>query len=187
MEILETEIKGLVILKPKVHFDKRGYFMESFKDNFFKAHFPQIEFVQDNECSSTFGVLRGLHFQKAPYSQAKIIRVVEGEVLDVAVDLRPKSQTFGKYESVILSGDNKNQFFIPRGFAHGFVTLSKNAIVSYKVDNYYFPECDTGIIYNDSTLNIDWLLKDREVILSEKDNKLKSFKEITTPYGLQNN
>tara|TARA_B100000780_G_scaffold136740_1_gene95754 strand:+ start:135 stop:686 length:552 start_codon:yes stop_codon:yes gene_type:complete len=175
MEILETEIEGLTLLKPKVHFDKRGYFTESFKKNFFKAHFPQIEFVQDNECSSTFGVLRGLHFQKSPYSQAKIIRVIEGEVLDVAVDLRPKSPTFGKYESVILSGDNKNQFFIPRGFAHGFVTLSKNAIISYKVDNYYAPEYDSGIIYNDSTLNVDWLIKENKLILSEKDKKLKSF------------
>jgi dTDP-4-dehydrorhamnose 3,5-epimerase len=175
MEILETEIKGLVILKPKVNFDKRGYFMESFKNNFFKAHFPQIEFVQDNECFSAFGVLRGLHFQKAPYSQAKIIKVIEGEVLDVALDLRPKSRTYGKYKSVILSGDNKNQLFIPRGFAHGFVTLSKNAIVSYKVDNYYSPKHDSGVIFNDPILNIDWILKEHELILSEKDIKLKSF------------
>lgn len=175
MEIEETGINSLIILKPKVYFDKRGYFMESFKKNFFKVNMPNVKFVQENECSSFFGVLRGLHYQKPPYSQAKLIRVIEGEVLDVAVDLRPNSLTFGKHKSIVLSSENKKQFFIPKGFAHGFVTLSKNAIMTYKVDNYYYPEHDCGIIYNDSILNIDWILKKNQFILSDKDTKLKSF------------
>ena len=175
MEIEETDINDLVVLKPNVYNDNRGYFIESFKKNFFKKNFLKVKFIQENECGSYFGVLRGLHFQNPPYSQAKLIRAVKGEVLDVVVDLRANSLTYGKHKSIILSGENKNQLFIPKGFAHGYVTLSKNAIISYKVDNYYYPQHESGIIYNDPNLNIDWILKKNQLILSEKDIKLKSF------------
>ncbi len=178
MEILESGINGLIILKPTLHQDKRGYFMESFQSQFFKENFPNFNFIQENECSSSFGVLRGLHFQKPPYSQAKIIRVIEGEVLDVAVDLRQNSETYGKSRSVILSGENKKQFFIPRDFAHGFITLSKKATMIYKVDNDYSSSHESGIIYNDSYLNIDWILNKNEFILSERDLKLKPLSEL---------
>ncbi len=178
METIESGINGLIILKPTLFQDKRGYFMESFQDQFFKENFSNFNFIQENECSSCFGVLRGLHFQKPPYSQAKVIRVIEGEVLDVAVDLRQNSKTYGKSKSVLLSGENKKQFFIPRDFAHGFITLSKKATMIYKVDNYYSPSHESGIIYNDSDLNIDWVLNKNEIILSEKDSKLKSLSDL---------
>ena len=182
MEIEETGINSLIILKPKVYFDKRGYFMESFKKNFFKVNMPNVKFVQENECSSFFGVLRGLHYQKPPYSQAKIIRVIEGEVLDVAVDLREKSKTYGKYKSIIISAENKKQFFIPRNFAHGFITLSKKATMIYKVDNDYSPLHESGIIYNDSCLRIDWILNKNDIILSKRDLKLKSLSELKSEF-----
>jgi len=173
MEIIKTSIKGLVIIQPKVFEDERGYFMESYKENFIKENFPDIHFIQDNESKSSYGVLRGLHFQKPPFEQTKLVRVIEGEVLDVAVDLRKKSSTYGKWESIILSGENKKQFLIPKGFAHGFVVLSMEAIFSYKVDNYYAPEYDSGIFHDDKELNIDWSLPKSDLIISKKDAKLQ--------------
>ena len=175
MEIIKTSIDGLVIIQPTVFEDERGYFMESFKESFIKENFPDIHFIQDNESRSSYGVLRGLHFQKSPYEQTKLVRVVEGEVLDVAVDLRQNSKTLGKYESVILSGKNKKQFFIPKGFAHGFLTLSSYATMLYKVDNPYSPNHDSGIIYNDSELNIHWGTHLKNPIISTKDSVLQDF------------
>ena len=147
MEIIKTFIEDLVIIQPKVFEDERGYFMESFKDSFIKENFPEIKFIQDNESKSSYGVLRGLHFQKPPFEQTKLVRVIEGEIQDVAVDLRKESPTYGKYYSIVLSGTNKKQLLIPKGFAHGFLTLSDYAILSYKVDEIYSPTHDFGIIY----------------------------------------
>lgn len=178
MEITKTSIDGLLIIKPKVFEDDRGYFMESYKDSFIKESFPDIHFVQDNESKSSYGVLRGLHFQKPPFEQTKLVRVIQGEVLDVAVDLRKDSETYGKWESIILSGENKKQFLVPKGFAHGFVVLSDTAIFSYKVDNIYAPDYDSGIIYNDQDLNIDWRLPKDDIIISEKDKSLSNFKSL---------
>ena len=178
MEITKTSIEGLLIIKPKVFEDDRGYFMESYKDSFIKESFPDIHFIQDNESKSSYGVLRGLHFQKPPFEQTKLVRVIQGEVLDVAVDLRKDSETYGKWESIILSGENKKQFLVPKGFAHGFVVLSDTAIFSYKVDNIYAPDYDSGIIYNDQDLNIDWRLLKDDIIISEKDKSLSNFKSL---------
>jgi dTDP-4-dehydrorhamnose 3,5-epimerase len=171
MEIVKTSIEGLVIIQPKVFEDERGYFMESYKESFIKENFPNIHFIQDNESKSSYGVLRGLHFQKPPFEQTKLIRVIDGEVLDVAVDLRESSPTYGKWESSILSSKNKKQFLIPRGFAHGFVVLSDLAIVGYKVDNIYAPEYESGILWNDSLLNIDWRIGREHIKVSVKDEK----------------
>ena len=178
MEITKTSIDGLLIIKPKVFEDDRGYFMESYKDSFIKESFPDIHFVQDNESKSSYGVLRGLHFQKPPFEQTKLVRVIQGEVLDVAVDLRKDSETYGKWESIILSGENKKQFLVPKGFAHGFIVISDTAIFSYKVDNIYAPDYDSGIIYNDQDLNIDWRLSKDDIIISEKDKSLSNFKSL---------
>ncbi len=178
MEIIKTSIEGLVVIQPRVFEDERGYFMESYKESFIKENFPDINFIQDNESRSTYGVLRGLHFQKPPFEQTKLVRVIDGEVLDVAVDLRQDSPTYGKWESVVLSGENKKQFFIPKGFAHGFVVLSKKAIFSYKVDNIYAPEYDSRIYYCDEFLNINWMVNSKDLIISSKDKKLRPFKEI---------
>jgi dTDP-4-dehydrorhamnose 3,5-epimerase len=175
MEIIKTSIEGLVIIQPKVFKDERGYFMESFKESFIKENFPDIHFIQDNESRSTYGVLRGLHFQKPPFEQTKLVRVIDGEVLDVAVDLRKNSPTYGKWESIVLSGENKKQFFIPTGFAHGFITISKVAVFSYKVDNPYSKDYESGVIFNDSSLSIKWGISQSEIIVSPKDTKLKSF------------
>ena len=175
MEIVKTSIEGLVIIQPKVFEDERGYFMESYKESFIKENFPDINFIQDNESKSSYGVLRGLHFQKPPFEQTKLVRVIEGEVLDVAVDLRKGSPTFGQYESVILSGENKKQLFIPHGFAHGFVTLSETAVFSYKVDQVYAPHHESGIVYNDPQLNIDWKVPTQDVVVSRKDTQLQKF------------
>lgn len=172
MEIIKTSIEDLVLIQPKVFEDERGYFMESFKESFINHNFPDLKFIQDNESKSSYGVLRGLHFQKPPFEQTKLVRVINGKVLDVAVDLRPDSDTFGKYESVILSDKNKKQFLIPKGFAHGFVVLSKEAVFSYKVDNYYSPQHDSGIRYD--SFDIDWLIPTSEMIISEKDKNLKN-------------
>jgi dTDP-4-dehydrorhamnose 3,5-epimerase len=175
MEIIKTSIEGLVIIQPKVFKDERGYFMESFKESFIKENFPDIHFIQDNESRSTYGVLRGLHFQKPPFEQTKLVRVIDGEVLDVAVDLRKNSPTYGKWESIVLTGENKKQFFIPKGFAHGFITISKEAVFSYKVDNPYSKDYESGVIFNDSSLSIKWGISQSEIIVSPKDTKLKSF------------
>lgn len=180
MKIIKTFIKDLVIIQPKVFEDERGYFMESYKESFIKENFPNIDFVQDNESMSSCDVLRGLHFQKPPFEQTKLVRVIDGEVLDVAVDLRKDSPTYGKWESIILSSKNKKQFLIPKGFAHGFKVISKNAIINYKVDCEYYPNKDSGIIYNDKILNIDWKLKsNKKLILSKKDLQLGSFQNYS--------
>lgn len=178
MEIVKTSIEGLVIIQPKVFNDERGYFMESYKESFIKENFPDIHFIQDNESKSSYGVLRGLHFQKPPFEQTKLVRVIEGQALDVAVDLRKESPTYGKWESVVLSGDNKKQFFIPKGFAHGFLSLSENVIFSYKVDNAYSKECERGIIFDDPDLGINWQLHLDQIQLSDKDLKLENFKSM---------
>ena len=175
MEIIKTYLEGLVIIKPKVFKDKRGYFMESYKESFMKENFPDTHFIQDNESSSRFGVLRGLHFQKPPFEQTKLVRVIVGKIQDVVVDLRNGSKTYGKYYSVILSDSNKKQLFVPKGFAHGFLTLSKNVIVSYKVDVDYNPKSESGIIFNDFNINISWRLKNKEIKVSRKDSRLLNF------------
>lgn len=177
MNIEETKIQGCYIIEPKVFEDERGYFFESFNQNRFNDLLGcQINFVQDNQSCSSKGVLRGLHYQTGQHQQAKLVRVVSGKVLDVAVDLRKDSSTFGQHVSVELSGENKKQFFVPRGFAHGFIVLSDTAIFSYKCDNFYNQESEAGIIYNDPTLKIDWLLPSDEIIISAKDTELPSFK-----------
>lgn len=169
MNIITTEIEGLLILEPKVFGDERGYFFESFSQREFEEKVCKTVFVQDNESKSGYGVLRGLHFQKPPFEQAKLVRVVKGKVLDVAVDIREDSPTFGKHVSVELSEENKRQMFVPRGFAHGFAVLSEEAIFQYKCDNYYMPQAEGGILWNDPVLNIDWKIPMEDVILSEKD------------------
>ncbi|MDD4776903.1 MAG: dTDP-4-dehydrorhamnose 3,5-epimerase [Fermentimonas sp.] len=180
MEVEKTEIEGLVIIKPDVYIDERGYFFESFSQKEFENKVSKTVFVQDNESRSSYGVLRGLHFQKPPYAQAKLVRVVSGKVLDIAVDLRHNSPTFGKHVSVELSEENKLQVFIPFGFAHGFVVLSDYAVCQYKCDNYYAPDYAEGLKWDDSRLNIDWLLPDKDLILSEKDknNPLLDFNTV---------
>lgn len=182
MKITYTSINDLIIIEPMVFNDERGYFLESYNKEKIEKHIPEINFIQDNESKSVKGVLRGLHFQKPPFEQSKLVRCIKGEVLDVAVDLRKDSPTYGKYESINLSGENKKQFFIPKGFAHGFVVLSKDAIFSYKVDNKYAPEYDSGILWNDSTLNIDWKLDINEIIISEKDKNLKTLDKTEIPF-----
>jgi len=184
MEIVKTKIRDLVIIKPKIFEDQRGYFMESFKKDFFLNNFPEIQFVQDNESKSQYGVLRGLHFQNPPYDQTKLVRVIKGKVLDVVVDLRKGSKTFGTYQSFILSEDNKSQLLVPRGFAHGYVVLSKEAIFCYKVDNIYMPSHDSGLLYNDNSLNIDWIIPNNELVVSKKDLNLKSFNQLNSPFKI---
>lgn len=177
MNYIQTEIDGVWIIEPKVFNDARGYFMEAFKEEEFRANIGDVHFVQDNESKSSFGVLRGLHYQKGEYSQAKLVRVIKGKVLDVAVDLRRSSPTFGKYVSAELSEENKRQFFIPRGFAHGFLVLSEEAIFTYKVDNGYAPQAEASIRFNDETIGIDWPVAESQFILSEKDGHAVSFKD----------
>ena len=177
MNYIQTEIDGVWIIEPKVFNDARGYFMEAFKEEEFRANIGDVHFVQDNESKSSFGVLRGLHYQKGEYSQAKLVRVIKGKVLDVAVDLRRSSPTFGKCVSVELSEENKRQFFIPRGFAHGFLVLSEEAIFTYKVDNGYAPQAEASIRFNDETIGIDWPVAESQFILSEKDGHAVSFKD----------
>jgi dTDP-4-dehydrorhamnose 3,5-epimerase len=176
MNYIQTEIKGVWVIEPKVFNDDRGYFMEAFKKEEFEKHIGDVDFIQDNESKSSFGVLRGLHYQKGEHSQAKLVRVIKGKVLDVAVDLRQSSPTYGKYVSVELSEDNKRQFFIPRGFAHGFLVMSDEAIFTYKVDNSYAPQSEASIIYNDKDININWPITEEQIIMSEKDRQAVSFK-----------
>lgn len=171
MKVIETEIEGVVIIEPKVFADDRGYFFESFSQKEFEEKVCKTTFVQDNESKSTYGVLRGLHFQKMPYAQSKLVRVVKGRVLDIAVDIRKGSPTFGKSVAAELSEENKLQFFVPRGFAHGFVVLSDEAIFQYKCDNYYAPQSEGGIMWNDPALNIDWQVPMEDIVLSDKDKK----------------
>jgi len=182
MEVLETKLKRCYIIEPKIFEDTRGYFFESFNTNTFnKATNSKISFIQDNESYSSKGVLRGLHYQTGKYAQAKLVRVIKGRVLDIAVDLRQNSKTFGEHISVELSGKNKKQLLVPRGFAHGFIVLSETALFSYKCDNYYNKESEQGIIFNDKDLNIDWKLPEKEIIISKKDNILSSFKNAILP------
>ncbi|MGJ7024636.1 dTDP-4-dehydrorhamnose 3,5-epimerase [Petrimonas sulfuriphila] len=171
MKITTTAIEGVVILEPEVFGDERGYFFESFSQREFEEKVCKTTFVQDNESSSRYGVLRGLHFQKPPHAQAKLVRVVKGKVLDIAVDIRKGSPTFGHHVSTELSGENKRQLFIPRGFAHGFAVLSNEVVFQYKCDRYYVPHSEGGILWNDPALGIDWKLPEEDVILSEKDKK----------------
>lgn len=170
MTFTRTAIPDVVIIEPKVHGDSRGYFVETFRQDKLEEFLGyQINFCQDNESKSSKGVLRGLHYQLPPHAQTKLVRVIHGRVLDVAVDIRKNSPTFGKYVAVELSGENKKQLLIPRGFAHGFVVLEDDTIFAYKVDNYYSPQCDRGIAFDDENLNIDWILNKEELNLSAKD------------------
>jgi len=170
MNFSETKLKGCFIITPKIIKDERGYFMESFNEETFQEGIGQkLTFVQDNQSFSTKGVLRGLHYQRGEHAQAKLVRVLQGEVLDVAVDLRPDSKTYGQYESVVLSAENQLQFFMPRGFAHGFLVLSETATFFYKCDNLYNKESEAGLIFNDQTLNINWNFPFKDLIISDKD------------------
>ncbi len=171
MNVIKTEIEGVVIIEPRVFEDERGYFFESYNQKEFDEKVRPVRFVQDNESKSSYGVLRGLHFQKGVHSQSKLVRVVKGRVLDVAVDIRKGSPTFGKHVSVELTDDNHRMFFIPRGFAHGFSVLSEVAVFQYKCDNLYCPESEGAIAWDDKSLDIDWRIPSNDVILSEKDRK----------------
>lgn len=179
MNVIKTKIEGVVIIEPHVFRDDRGYFFESFSQQRFNELVAPVTFVQDNESRSTYGVLRGLHFQKPPYAQSKLVRVVKGVVLDVAVDLRKDSPTFGQYEQVLLSEDNKRQFFIPQGLAHGFVVLSPEAVFQYKCDNYYAPQAEGSVRWDDPQININWQLPLGDILLSEKDKKAPLLAELT--------
>ncbi len=183
MEIIKTDIEGVVILEPRIFSDPRGYFYESFSQREFTEKVCNTTFVQDNQSKSSYGVLRGLHFQSAPYAQSKLVRVVTGKVLDVAVDIRTGSPSYGKHVAVELSGDNHRQLFIPRGFAHGFVVLSKEVIFQYKCDNFYAKESEGAIMWNDSDLGIDWGITEQEAILSAKDEKNTLFKDFISPFS----
>lgn len=178
MRFIRTSIPEVIIIEPKVHGDSRGYFVETFVSNKLEKFLGyKINFCQDNESKSSKGVLRGLHYQLPPFAQTKLVRVIQGKVLDVAVDIRLNSPTFGQYIAVELSSENQKQMFIPRGFAHGFVVLEDDTIFAYKVDNYYSPECDRGIAFDDKNLNIDWILKKDELNLSLKDTKQPKLNE----------
>ncbi len=170
MNFIPTKLKGCFVIEPKIIKDERGYFMESYNEKTFQNGVGQeVHFVQDNQSFSTKGVLRGLHYQTGDNAQAKLVRVLQGEVLDVAVDIRPDSETFGQYESVLLSSENQTQFFVPRGFAHGFLVLSETATFFYKCDNLYNKDSEGGLIYNDETINIDWQFPTNDLLISEKD------------------
>lgn len=182
MEFLKTEIDGVYILKPKVFEDNRGYFFESFSKREFDRVIPGVEFVQDNQSKSSRNVMRGLHFQAPPFSQAKLVRCVSGRVLDIAVDIRRSSKTYGRYVAVELNEHNKLQFFIPQGMAHGFAVLSENATFQYKCDNYYAPESEGGISILDGTLGISWPFSLSEAVLSEKDKHYPMFNDFITPF-----
>ena len=179
MKVQHTDIEGVYIIEPVLHGDERGYFMESFSERDFEAQTSlNVRFVQDNESRSRKGVLRGLHFQREPYAQAKLVRVVQGRVLDVAVDIRPESPTFGKYVATELSGTNHRQMFIPKGFAHGYVVLEDDTVFQYKCDEYYHPECEGGIAWNDPQIAVAWGVAESEVILSEKDKHRPLLNEL---------
>ena len=187
MEVIKTAIDGLVIIEPKIFKDARGYFFESFSQREFEEKVRPIRFVQDNESMSSYGVIRGLHFQKPPYSQSKLVRCVKGRVLDVVVDIRKGSPTYGQHVAVELSEENHRELFIPRGFAHGFAVLSETAIFQYKCDNFYTPEADCGISIKDEGLGIDWHIPIENAILSEKDLKHACLKEFDTPFDYNTN
>lgn len=182
MEVIKTELDGVVVIVPKVFKDARGYFFESFSQRDFEKAVGKVDFVQDNESMSSFGVMRGLHFQKPPYTQSKLVRCVRGAVLDVAVDIRRGSPTYGKHVAVELTEENHHQLFIPHGFAHGFAVLSETAVFQYKCDNFYHPEADGGISILDTSIGIDWKISVEKAILSEKDTKHPLLKDFDSPF-----
>lgn len=184
MEVIKTDIEGVVIIEPSIFKDARGYFFESYSKREFDEKVRPVDFVQDNESMSTKGVMRGLHFQRPPFTQSKLVRCVKGRVLDVAVDIRRGSPTFGQHVAVELSEDNHRQFFVPRGFAHGFAVLSDVAVFQYKCDNYYHPDADGGISSADASLGIDWGIAPAEAILSEKDLRHPVLAEFDSPFDI---
>jgi len=188
MKFIKTHLPEVIIIEPKVFEDERGYFMETFRQDLFEKNIQKINFIQENESKSKKGVLRGLHYQLPPFAQSKLVRVIKGSVIDVAVDIRKGSPTFGKYVALELSEKNKRQLFIPRGFAHGFLVTSDEAIFSYKVDNYYSPKCDRSIRFDDPTININWNFPENEIVVSNKDKNAPYLKdaevfEYTNLYG----
>ena len=184
MEVIKTDIEGVVIIKPRIFTDARGYFFESYSKREFDERVRRVDFVQDNESCSSRGVMRGLHFQRPPFTQSKLVRCVRGRVLDVAVDIRKGSPTYGRHVAVELSEDNHLQFFVPRGFAHGFAVLSDTAVFQYKCDNYYHPEADGGIAITDGSLGIDWRIDPEHAILSEKDTKHPMLCDFDSPFDI---
>lgn len=187
MKIIETAIEGVVIIEPRLFKDERGYFFESFSQREFEEKIRKISFVQDNESKSSYGVLRGLHFQKPPYAQSKLVRVIKGAVLDVAVDIRKGSPTFGKHVAVELTEENHLQLFIPRGFAHGFSVLSQEVIFQYKCDNFYAPQSEGALAWDDSDLNINWRIPTKQIILSEKDKHHEKLKDASWLFDYNTN
>ncbi|MEE0916093.1 MAG: dTDP-4-dehydrorhamnose 3,5-epimerase [Alistipes sp.] len=187
MEVIKTAIDGVVIIEPKVFKDARGYFFESFSQREFEEKVRKVNFVQDNESMSSYGVMRGLHFQRPPYAQSKLVRCVKGRVLDVAVDIRKGSPTYGEYVAVELTEDNHRQFFIPRGFAHGFVVLSQTAVFQYKCDNFYALQADGGISITDESLGIDWQIPMEQALLSEKDTHHLCLRDFDSPFDYNDN
>lgn len=184
MNIIKTALEGVVIIEPRIFEDPRGYFFESFSERDFNAQVREVRFVQDNESMSSYGVMRGLHFQRPPFTQSKLVRCVKGAVLDVAVDIRKGSPTYGQHVAVELTEDNHRQFFVPRGFAHGFAVLSDTAIFQYKCDNFYAPQADGGISILDDSLGIDWRIPTDKAILSEKDTKHPLLKDFDSPFDI---
>ena len=185
MKFTPQKIADVVVIEPQVHGDQRGYFVETFRQDLFEAAIGHsVDFVQDNESKSSKGVLRGLHFQLAPHAQSKLVRVIDGRVLDVAVDIRRGSASYGQHVAVELTAENKKQMFVPRGFAHGFVVLSDTATFAYKVDNYYSPECDRGLAFDDPQLNIDWQLPSDQLLLSAKDTQQPSFANLADSFDM---
>ena len=187
MEVIKTAIDGVVILEPKVFKDARGYFLESFSQREFEEKVRKINFVHDNESMSSYGVMRGLHFQCPPYTQSKLVKCVKGRVLDVALDIRKGSPTYGQHVAVELNEENHRQFFVPRGFAHGFAVLSETAVFQYKCDNFYAPQADGGISIKDESLRIDWMIPIEETILSEKDKKHVFLVNFDSPFSIDMN
>jgi len=187
MEVIKTELEGVVIIEPRIFTDARGYFFESFSQKEFEEKVRPISFVQDNESRSSYGVMRGLHFQRPPFTQSKLVRCVKGAVLDVAVDIRKGSPTYGKSVAVELTEDNHRQFFVPRGFAHGFSVLSEEAVFQYKCDNFYAPQADGGISIQDDSLGIDWRIPAERALLSEKDLKHPALCDFDSPFDINVN
>lgn len=187
MDVIRTEIDGVVIIEPKMFGDARGYFFESFSQREFEEKVRKINFVQDNESMSSYGVMRGLHFQRPPFTQSKLVRCVKGAVLDVAVDIRKGSPTYGQHVAVELTEDNHRQFFVPRGFAHGFAVLSETAIFQYKCDNFYAPQADGGISIKDESFGIDWKIPTDKALLSEKDTLHECLKDFDSPFSIDMN
>ena len=187
MDVIRTEIDGVVIIEPKIFGDARGYFFESFSQREFEEKVRKINFVQDNESMSSYGVMRGLHFQRPPFTQSKLVRCVKGAVLDVAVDIRKGSPTYGQHVAVELTEDNHRQLFIPRGFAHGFAVLSETAIFQYKCDNFYAPQADGGISIKDESFGIDWKIPTDKALLSEKDTLHECLKDFDSPFSIDMN